>query len=453
MEYIFRAYDVRGIFNKEITPEIAAKIGIAFGTYLKGEGKVLVGRDPRTSSLIMENAFISGLSATGCDVYSTGLVPIPTANFKIWQGGYDAGAYITASHNPPEYNGVRFRHPDGTGYTFQNEEIKNIFLKEEFKLSDWKNVGRIIYINPEKTLREYSDYILSKFNPVYEKFKVVIDPGNGAASLIAPYIFREFGAKVSTINCYPDGTFPGRPSEPNEKNLGDLMKAVVATGADFGAGYDGDADRVVFVDDKGRVVQNEKIGIIISKRILEKKKGIIIANMECSMIVESEIKKAGGTVKRVRVGDVFVAEAIKKYNALFAMETSAHYFFPEFYTFDDPIVVSLKLGEILSEWGLKLSEMVDEIPSYPKVMENIPCPDEKKFKVIDELINTYKNSGLPVDLTDGVKVSYSDGWFLLRPSNTTPLIRATVEAKSNDRLQELLKMVKKEIKTALKKIS
>jgi phosphomannomutase len=171
------------------------------------------------------------------------------------------------------------------------------------------------------------------------------------------------------------------------------------------------------------------------------------------MIVESEIKKAGGTVKRVRVGDVFVAEAIKKYNALFAMETSAHYFFPEFYTFDDPIVVSLKLGEILSEWGLKLSEMVDEIPSYPKVMENIPCPDEKKFKVIDELINTYKNSGLPVDLTDGVKVSYSDGWFLLRPSNTTPLIRATVEAKSNDRLQELLKMVKKEIKTALKKIS
>jgi phosphomannomutase/phosphoglucomutase len=451
MRHIFRAYDIRGIFAKELNPDVAAKIGMAFGTFLGGKGRVLVGRDPRTSSQIIENAFTAGLAATGCDVYVTGLVPIPTANFKIWRGNFDAGAYITASHNPPEYNGVRFRHPDGSGYTKENEEIRDIFLQGQFHSTNWDSVGKIINISPEETLREYSEYILEKFQ-IGGHLKVVLDPGNGAASLVAPHIFREFGASVSTINSYPDGTFPGRPSEPNEKNLGDLKKAVKATKADFGAGYDGDADRVVFVDDKGRVVQTEKIGIIISRSILEKKKGVIIANMECSMIVEREIEKAGGKVKRVRVGDVFVAEAIKKHKALFAMETSAHYFTPEFYVFDDPIIVSLKLGEILSKSDRKLSEIVDEIPSYPKTMENLPCPDEKKFRVIEIITEDFKSKGYKLDLTDGVKVIFDDGWALLRPSNTTPLVRASVEAKNSKRLKELLKMVKREFEWALKKV-
>lgn len=450
MKHIFRAYDVRGIFNKELTPEVATKIGMAFGTYLKGKGKVLVGRDPRTSSVIVEGAIASGLAATGCDVYSTGLVPIPTANFKIWKGGYDAGAYITASHNPPEYNGVRFRHPDGSGYTKQNEEIRDIFLSGDFLLANWKEVGKIVDLSPEDTLKEYSDFLLERFK--FEgPLKVVLDAGNGAACLTAPYIFRDLGARVSTIHSYPDGTFPGRPSEPSAENLGDLMKAVANMEADFGAGYDGDADRVVFVDDQGRVVQTEKIGIIISREILKENKGNIVANMECSMIVEEEIEKAGGEVKRVRVGDVFVTEAIKEHKALFAMETSAHYFMPELYVFDDPIAVSLKLGEILSKSDAKLSEMVDEIPSYPKTMKNFSCPDEIKFKVMDHIIDSFKEKGYRLDLTDGAKVIFDDGWALLRPSNTTPLIRASVEAETEERLEELLGMVGKEFEEAMEK--
>jgi phosphomannomutase/phosphoglucomutase len=449
MRHIFRAYDVRGIFNQDLTADVATKIGLAFGTYLKGKGSVLVGRDSRTSSVIIENAFVSGLASTGCDVYCTGLIPLPTANFKIWRGKYTAGAYITASHNPPEYNGIRFRNPDGSGYTKQNEEIGDIFLKGNFKLAKWNEVGDVVELNPEETIKEYCDFLLEKF--VFQRrLKAVLDAGNGAASLVAPYVFRKIGAEVSTIHSSPDGTFPGRPSEPSEKNLGDLMKAVVAMGADFGAGYDGDADRVVFVDEKGRVVQSEKIGIIISKDILKNKKGNIVANMECSMIVESEIEKAGGKVKRVRVGDVFIAEAIKKHKALFAMETSAHYFMPELYVFDDPIAITLKLGEILSKHGEKLSEIVDSIPSYPKKMENFPCPDEIKFQVMDKIVEDFEQKGFKLDLTDGAKIIFEDGWALLRPSNTSPFIRASAEALTNERVEQLINMMKESFEEAKK---
>jgi phosphoglucosamine mutase len=448
MEHIFRAYDIRGIFNKELTAYMATKIGMAFGTYLRGKGKVLVGRDPRTSSIVIENAFASGLASTGCDVFTTGMVPIPTANFKTSVDDFDAGAYITASHNPPEYNGVRFRHSDGTGYTSQNGEIKDIFLKGEFHLADWDKLGDIIHIDPDETVEEYSKLLLDKF--VFKRtLKVVLDPGNGAASVVAPRLFKQLGAEVSTINEELDGTFPGRPSEPNEKNLKELMKAVKEGDADFGAGYDGDGDRVVFVDDLGRVVQNEKIGIIISREILKKEKGTIIANMECSMIVETEIEKAGGKVERVRVGDVFVAEKIKETNALFAMETSAHYFTPEFYVFDDPLIVSLKLGEILADSDRALSSMADEIPSYPKTMKNFKCGDEIKFQVMEKIVESFKDKGYRLDTTDGAKVILDDGWALLRPSNTTPLIRASVEAETEDRLSELLSMVVSEFNTAL----
>ncbi len=451
-EHIFRAYDIRAVFNQEITAETVTKIGMAFGTYLGGKGRVLVGRDPRTSSEIMEQAFVSGLASTGCDVYVTGLVPIPVANFKVFKGGFDAGAYITASHNPPEYNGIRFRHGDGSGYTKQNEEIRDIFMKGEFIRAPWNKVGRIVQYPNETTLKEYSDFLKDRFE-FTKPFKVVLDAGNGAASLVAPYLFRDLGADVATIHSYPDGTFPGRPSEPNDKTLTDLKAAVVSMGADFGVGYDGDSDRCAFVDDRGRICQTEKIGIIISRDILEREgPGNIIANVECSMIVEKEIPKYGGTVKRVRVGDVFVAEAIKEHSALFAMETSAHYFMPELYIFDDPIALSLRLGEILSRSEKKLSELMDEIPSYPKRAEKFPCPDEIKFQVMDHIIENLKAKGAEMDLTDGARVIFQDGWALLRPSNTTPLIRCTVEAETEARLNELLGEMKGEFEEAMKDV-
>ncbi|RLG55663.1 MAG: phosphoglucosamine mutase [Candidatus Hydrothermarchaeota archaeon] len=450
MEHIFRAYDIRGIANRELTPNIVAKIGLAYGTYLNGKARVLIGRDARTSSEVFEKAFIAGLASTGCDCYSAGLLPIPIVNFKIWKLGYD-GAYITASHNPPEYNGIRFRHRDGSGYTKENREIKEIFLSNKFKLANWNNLGRIHYLDASLIIREYSDYLLNRINAERE-LNIVLDLGNGASCVSTPYIFREAGHRILTLNSQPDGTFPGRPSEPSEETLEDLSRAVKVKRADFGAGYDGDGDRVIFVDDKGRVVQTEKIGILICREILKKRKGVVIANISCSMIVEEEIEKLGGKVIRTRVGDVFIAEAIKKHNAIFAMETSAHFFMPEFYIFDDPTLVSLKLAEILSKENKKLSELVDEIPSYPMVTRNFPCDDRIKFKIVDKIIENLRKEGYTIDLTDGAKVIFDDAWALLRPSNTTPLIRACVEAKSNKRIKELLKFVERELRKAEKEV-
>ncbi len=452
MEHIFRAYDVRGIFNVEVTAETAARIGMAFGTYLGGEGKVLVGRDTRTSSEIFERAFCAGLASTGVDVFLVGMVPIPVANFATARGDYVAGAYVTASHNPPEYNGVRFRHGDGTGYTKENAEVKQIFFGGDFKLAEWSSVGEVVSLNPRQVLREYEEYLLARLS-VERELKVVLDIGNGAACVAAPYVFRRAGAKVTTLNSQPDGTFPGRKSEPDAESLADLARTVKATGAAFGAGYDGDADRVVFVDDLGRVVQTEKVGIIIAREILrEKGGGTVIANVECSSIVEEEIPKYGGKVKRVRVGDVFVCEAIKRYGAVFAMETSAHYFYPDFHIFDDPILISLKLASILSQQGESLSALVDEIPSYPKLHRNFRCDDRIKFKVMDRIIASLKEKGYTLDLTDGARIIFEDGWALLRPSNTSPLIRASIEAKTEERVQELLRLLERELEEAKKAV-
>ena len=448
MEYIFRAYDVRGVFNVELTAEVAARIGMAYGTYLGGEGRVLVARDPRVTSEVFERAFCSGLASTGVDVHLAGMLPIPVANFAIARGDYRAGAYVTASHNPPEYNGVRFRRSDGTGYTKENAEVKEIFFRGKFRLARWSGVGEMVELNPRQVLREYEDYLLGRLS-LERKLKVVLDLGNGAAGVVAPYIFRKAGARVTTLNAQPDGTFPGRESEPTPESLADLAKTVAGIGAAFGSAYDGDADRVVFVDDLGRVVQTEKVGIIIAREILrEKGSGTVVANVECSSIVEEELAKYGGEVKRVRVGDVFVCEAIKHHSAIFAMETSAHYFYPDFHPFDDPILISLKLASILSQQGERLSALVDEIPSYPKLHRNYACDDRIKFKVMERIIANLKQKGYRLDLTDGARIIFEDGWALLRPSNTSPLIRASVEAKTEERVQELLSLVERELEEA-----
>ncbi len=443
MEHIFRAYDVRGIMNREITADIAAKIGRAFGTYLRGAGRVVIGRDPRVTSLMFEQAFVAGLCSTGVEVHLAGMLPIPVLNFAVGRYGYDAGAYVTASHNPPEYNGVRFRRGDGTGYTRENQEVKEIFLRGEFETPEWSGVGRCVELSTESVLADYQRYLLDRLS-LERKLRVVLDIGNGAAGVVAPELFRRAGAEVKTLNAQADGTFPGRKSEPTPESLADLAKAVPAMGGAFGAGYDGDADRVVFVDDLGRVVQNEKIGIIVAREILrEKGGGVVIANVECSKIVEEVLTRHGAEVKRVRVGDVFVCEAIKEFNAVFAMETSAHYFYPDFHPFDDPILISLKLATILAERGQKLSEMADEIPSYPKLHRNFNCDDRIKFQVMERVVQRFREMGYQPDTTDGARVVTEHGWALLRPSNTSPIIRASIEADSREHLKELEEMVER----------
>ncbi|MDP6155450.1 MAG: phosphoglucosamine mutase [Candidatus Thermoplasmatota archaeon] len=439
MNNIFRAYDIRGIYNEELDPIIVARIGMAFGTYLGGTGKVSLGRDGRTSSIAMEQALISGIVSTGVHVVSLGLLPIPTANYWTWKNDFTAGVYITASHNPAQYNGIRFRHPDGTGYTGGNNEIRDIYLGDRFKKADWDSLGHVSHEDSNVVIEDYLDFI-SRHCSYKKKLTVVIDPGNGVGTLTAPRIFKRLGMNVITINSQVDGTFPGRPSEPSAENLVDLCDMVVKSGADLGIGYDGDADRCVFVDEGGRVVQVEKVAVMLGRMIIKEHEGPVITTVSGSMIVKEEIERSGGEVITIRVGDVFVAEAIKEYKAAFAAEDSAHFFIPFDYSFDDPLLTSMILLELISNGTSTLGDLAHEIPSYPKTEKAHDCDDGIKFDVIEDVVKHYKaleHLNLEVSTIDGARITYPDGWGLIRCSNTQPKVRITVEAHSVDRLNEL----------------
>ena len=200
---IFRAYDVRGIVNQELTAEVMARIGAAFGTHLGGDKRVCIGRDVRTSSPLLERAFAAGLASTGCEAVSVGLLPIPTSNFATLRFGFDAGAYITASHNPPEYNGVRFRHPDGTGYTDENSLVRDLFFGTALKKAGWRSLGRLSELSSAEVANQYIDFIVEKTR-MERAMSVALDPGNGASALTAPAIFRRLGLRVEVINGEPD---------------------------------------------------------------------------------------------------------------------------------------------------------------------------------------------------------------------------------------------------------
>ena len=437
MEHIFRAYDIRGVFNEDLTVDVAARIGETFAALMGHRGRVAVGRDVRVSSVAMHSAVIAGVIAGGMEAIDVGACPIPVLNFHVWSEHCDAGIYITASHNPPEYNGIRFRNPDGSGWTDRNQELKALFLRGPPERPPWRAVGRLVRPQGGKAAEAYMAFLRGRVTAP-RRFKIVVDPGNGAATLVAPELLRRVGHEVAVINGEVDGTFPNRSPHPTERSLGALMEAVVREHADMGVGYDGDGDRCVFVDDLGRTVQVEKAGILLARDALKVRKGKVIVNVPCSMMVEDELAKDGAEVARVRVGDVFVCEEVKRQKGVFAMEISAHYFLPLFYIFDDPILATIKLMEIMGRGDRRLSELVDAMASYPFVEEEMPCPDELKFRVNDLLLVHFRSRGARIDTTDGVKVIFDDGWAMLRPSNTQPITRLFAEARTRARLDQLV---------------
>lgn len=439
MEHVFRAYDIRGVFNEELDAAFSVKAGLALATYLGGKGTVATGRDVRESSRIVEQALIAGLCSAGCDVVSVGMLPIPAFNFHLWRGKYKAGAIVTASHNPPPYTGIRFRRPDGTGFSRENSEVKEVYVKGEFIKRKWNELGSFHSMNTDVVLASYRDFLLE--NVSFERpLKVVLDPGCGAASSVAPELFRRAGMKVHTINAQPDGTFPGRDPYPREGTLDELQRLTVAVGADMGVAYDGDADRAVFVDDKGRILRPETAGVILVGDAFSRRRGKVVANVSCSMIVKEKVEELGGEVVWERVGDVFITEAIKKHGAVFGIEASGHYYPSFLIPFDDGIYASLLMAEIISREKRPLSRIVDDLPSYPIVEKTVDCPDDKKFRVVDGVREELERAGYAINTIDGVRVDLDDGWFIVRASNTQPLIRVTAEAKTDEKLKSLLSL-------------
>jgi phosphoglucosamine mutase len=439
---IFRAYDIRGIFGEDLTEEGAIRIGAAFANFVGEEKEVLVGRDVRLSGEKLRNALVSGLISR-CNVTDVGIVPTPLLYFAINRLQKDAGIMITASHNPPEWNGFKAFDRGGCIYGSDMEKIKHIAERVDLKRLSKK---RRKSSSHEGIIREYMDFVRRRIG-IGRELRVVADTTNGTCGLVAPALFRQLGYEISILNQNPDGKFPAHLPEPKEETLVELKREVLKKKADLGVGYDGDGDRAVFVDEKGNIVPGDLTLLVFAKDVLQKKRGgTIVYGLSCSMAVEEYVKELGGVPIVERVGHTFIMDKMIKENALLGGEKSSHFYFSECRGVDDAIFASLRMAEILSKTAEKLSEIIDSLPKYPSICEeNFECPDNLKFAAIEKLKSKFKDYGLKVLDIDGVKLLDKDGWVLLRPSNTEPFIRVSAEAKTEERLKELYEFAKKEL--------
>ena len=435
--HIFRAYDIRGIYQDDISPELFYKIGQAAGTYVKRvlNGKNLtVGNDIRQSSLPLVHSFISGVSATGVDVQYTGTSTFGQTLFAGWKSNQDIIAFVTASHLPPEWNGIKFYYGDGVGFPVEAlEKIRDFTLTSEFETVDWGKVGAVQTVDPKIN---YKDFFLSKFN-FKKPIKVAVDCGGASMALSVPEIFKDLGLDVVPVFCDIDPLFSVRPSEPKAKNLGVLVNTVREKQCDFGVAFDGDGDRAVLVDNTGKVLSADETGIILGKFGITDKRGTVIVNVEVSKAVREQLEPLGFTVKQIRVGHTFLTLEGKKENACLGIESSGHVILPEYFLFDDAIVVPLKMAEILQNNEKTLSELVDELPLYPTVREEIDCPDAIKFSVVKALKAEFTKEFENTSVLDGIRVTFDEGWVLIRQSNTSPIIRLTAEADDETSLNRL----------------
>ena len=447
--HIFRAYDIRGIFGKDLTNGTAVKIGIAFGTLMEEDKEVVVARDVRLSGDMLKNALISGL-VSGCNVTDIGIVPTPLLYFAINRLRKDAGVMITASHNPPEWNGFKLYKRKGCIYGDDIDRIKQIAKKIDLRTSHRKKgrLGRY-----EGIIHEYMGFILDKIR-LERKLKVIADTANGTCGPIVTSLFKQMGCEILTLNENPDGRFPAHLPEPNEETLVELKGKVIENKADFGIGYDGDGDRAVFVDCNGNIIPGDLALLVFVKDALQRnRRGKIVYEVSCSLAVDEFIKQHGGIPIVERVGHTFIMDRMIAENALLGGEKSSHFYFSECYGMDDAIFAGLRMAEILSKSSQKLSEIIDSLPRYPSIYEiNFECPDEMKFVVIEKLKSKFKNRGLKFLDIDGVKLLDEDGWILLRASNTQPLIRVSAEARDVGRLGELYGFAVEELKRTLAKV-
>ncbi|HIP88472.1 MAG TPA: phosphoglucosamine mutase [Thermococcus paralvinellae] len=447
---LFGTAGIRGPIDSKVTPELALNVGKALGTYINS-GKVTVARDARTSSIMLESALISGLLSTGSDV--VGLGPIPTP-MLAWATNRlsDAGVMITASHNPPTDNGIKAFNENGVEfYLEQEEKLERIILSQSYKRAKWNEIGKVERFNLKN---EYINAVLD-FVKHETDLKVLYDGANGVGSVIAPYLLREMGAKVISINAHLDGHFPGRKPEPKYENIAYLGNLVRELGVDLAIAQDGDADRIAIFDERGNYISEDTLIALFAKLYVEENRGgIVVTSINTSFRIDRVVQDAGGKVYRVPLGQLH--DGIKKYHAIFAAEPWK-FIHPKFGMWIDSFVTMGLLIKLIDEEGRPLSEIVKEIPQYPLIKKNVRCPDELKPKVMeiaknelkkklkDEIEETLTISGIRLNLKDG-------SWVLVRPSGTEPKIRVVVEGQTEKRMRELFDMAYGVVSNAVKSL-
>ncbi len=444
---IFKAYDIRGIYNQTLTEDVVYKIGRALGYFLKSKD-IIVGTDMRISSPKLSKSLMRGITEQGVNAVFIGQVCTDATYFA--SGFLNKPAVMfTASHNPKQYNGLKLSRENAIPINEDTglQKIKGIIEKEDYNKTKIKRKGKIIKKN---ILKNYVNHV-HKFIDAnkLKKLKVSVDAGNGMAGKIIPLVYKNLPVKIVPIYFKLDGNFPNHLADPSKyENLGELQKIVKRKNCDFGMAFDGDADRIFFVDENGNVINSSLVSALIIKNILKNKKGEkIIHNVVCSKIVSETIKKYNGTAIIERVGHSFIKDTMRKTKALFACEHSAHYYYRNNYRADSGIITSLIVSEIVSRENKKLSELLDEFKKYHTLEETSIEAKDKNAK-LNEIKEIYKNQNpKKISKMDGITIEFDDWWFNVRPSNTEPLLRLNLEADS----EELMKEKRKEVLELMKK--
>ena len=428
---LFGTSGIRGKIGSEVTCELALNVGKSLAYYLGNEGTVVLGYDTRTTNKMLDQAICAGLLESGVDVIKIGMVPTPLVGYATEKLGADAGVMLTASHNPSQFNGIKLWNRNAMAYTSAQEaEIEEIYANKDYISVSWDNVGTLS-VN-EEIKGQYIDDLVSMVD-IKPGLKVVIDCASGAGSEISPLVFRKAGCEVTTLNSQPDGFFPGRNPEPNADNLQTLMKTVVAIGADLGIAHDGDADRMITVDEKGNISPFDSLLALISKEF----NGDIVTTVDAGLCMDESVN---GEVLRTPVGDVNVAEVIIEKDASFGGEPSGTWLHPDFCMCPDGILSGLRMAEIVSRDG-KLSDLLAQIPQYPNIREKITCSKEAKVKVMEnmeELLTGAFDDIRDINSIDGVRLTFEDdSWVLVRPSGTEDYVRITLESRNQKRAESI----------------
>ena len=438
--HIFRAYDVRGLVGTDITPDVFLEVGCAYGTLVRRKGgrRVAVGQDNRLSSTELKAAFVNGVRAAGVGVVDIGQVPTPMLYFATAHWKLDGGANITGSHNPVEYNGVKMVHAGALPLT--EDEIQH--LRKLAESGDFeRGEGGLDRLSPRD---DYFDTVSRLVRPA-RRLKVVVDAGNGVAGLYAPALLRRIGCDVVELHCESDGRFPNHLPDPEDaKNVVDLQAKVVEARADLGVAYDGDADRVGVIDERGERHEADLLLILLARDLLARHPGAkIVFDVKSSQSLVQDIEQHGGVPVMWKTGHSHLKRKMREDGILLGGEVSGHMFFAEnYYGVDDGILASCKIIEIVARAAEPASRLFASVPHLRATPElKAPCPDGEKFRVIEELTRELKRRYETIDI-DGARVLFPDGgWGLVRASNTNPYLTLRFEARTDAEIAAMKRVI------------
>ncbi|MFE8602562.1 phosphomannomutase/phosphoglucomutase [Archangium violaceum] len=440
--HIFREYDIRGLVDKDLTVEVVELLGKGLGTVVRRKGgrSIVVGRDCRESSTRFRDALCRGLTSTGLNVLDVGVVPTPLTYFAANTLPVDGLAMITGSHNPPEYNGFKI----GAGKTtFHGPEIQA--LRKLIEARDFETAATPGTVSPFDIHTPYYHFVRQTVKVGRKGMKIVIDAGNGTGGAVGVPLFESMGFEVVPLFCDMDATFPNHHPDPTVvENMQDLIAAVKREKAEVGIAYDGDSDRIGVVDDQGNILWGDQIMILFSRYVLKESPGAaIVGEVKCSYTLYDDIAKHGGRPVMWKAGHSLIKAKMKEEHAELAGEMSGHIFFKNrYFGFDDAIYSSARLLEILTHEKAKLSELLGDVPRTFATPElRVDTVEEKKFEIVKRATETLRKAGHSLVDVDGVRVTFPDGWGLIRASNTQPILVLRFEAKTAERLEEIRQLI------------